>query len=301
MPRATLGGHIIHYQQLGQGPDLVLIHGLFCNIAFWWFRVAPKLAETHRVTALDLRGHGFSGMTDAGYRAVDLAEDVKHLLDHLGIAKAHILGHSFGGAVALAFAVRHPERVEKLTLADAWVPSMQTQPPLSESEAWPRLQTRLRERGINIEGDMPRVAQSFLEEMIETVPAGAAGAAGLAGALGVMPAAGPKRRPSRALRRWRELMERTTANADFRDPEGLGEDAVRGFERQVDLVYGARSRYLDSRDALAGLLPRRRLVTVPEAGHYFPLLRPEAFLGALEQEVIAPQGGGAEKEHKAQA
>jgi len=151
MPRANLRGHTIHFQQTGQGPDIVLIHGLFCNIAFWWFRVAPKLAEKHRVTALDLRGHGFSAMSGDGYRAVDLAEDVVALMGHLGIVDAHVIGHSFGGAVALAVAAQHPERVNKLTLADAWVPSMQSMPQLNDSEAWTKLQARLAKRGIVVQ------------------------------------------------------------------------------------------------------------------------------------------------------
>jgi len=56
MPRAALGEITVHYQQIGAGPDLVLIHGLFCNLAFWYLTVAPKLAETFRVTVYDLRG-----------------------------------------------------------------------------------------------------------------------------------------------------------------------------------------------------------------------------------------------------
>lgn len=295
MPRATLGGHTIHYQQVGHGPNVVLIHGLFCNIAFWWFRVAPKLAEKHRVTALDLRGHGFSGMSEAGYRAVDLGDDVAALMDHLGIRKAHIVGHSFGGAVALALAAKHPEKVEKVTLADAWVPSMQEMPPLNDDNAWPGLQKRLRARGINIEGELPKVAQGFFEELLDT-PHGPGGGIGTAGALAMMPVGGgPKRRPSRALRRWRELMERTSAHKELHDPTGLGTDVLRGVERPVDLVYGERSRYLASRDQLARVLPGQRVVTVPEVGHYFPLLRPDSLLRALEGEQTTPLAGGDER------
>lgn len=284
MPRVDLRGHTIHYQQIGQGPDLILVHGLFCNIAFWWFRVAPKLAETHRVTAFDLRGHGFSGMPSAGYRAVDLADDIVALMDHLHIARAHVLGHSFGGAVSLALAVRHPDRVAKLTLADAWVPSVQAVPPLTENSAWPALRARLMARRIEIEGEPPLVAQSFFEELLDTAPSGAHDP-GMAGALGIAPGRG-QRRPSRALRRWGELMERTSAHAEFQDPAGLATDSIGRVDRPVRLIYGARSRYLDSRDGLAGLLPNRDVITLPDAGHYFPILRPEAFLTALETEPV---------------
>jgi pimeloyl-ACP methyl ester carboxylesterase len=284
MPRASLRGHTIHYQQIGEGPDVVLIHGLFCNIAFWWFRVAPKLAERCRVTALDLRGHGFSAMSDEGYRTVDLAGDVVALMDHLGIEKAHVIGHSFGGAVALAVATLGSDKVGRLSLVDAWVPSLQKMPPLSDTSSWPALQERLRERGIVIEGELPRVAHGFFEELLETDRGrGQAGGFGDAAVLAAMPvAAGANRRPSRSMRRWRELMARTNAHEELHDPTGLEEDRIRGFTRRVDLVYGARSRYLDTRDGLQRLMPDTRSITVPNAGHFFPLLNPEALLSALD-------------------
>ncbi|ACT10201.1 hypothetical protein Dshi_5003 [Dinoroseobacter shibae DFL 12 = DSM 16493] len=286
MPRASLRGHTIHYQQIGDGPDVVLIHGLFCNIAFWWFRVAPQLAERFRVTALDLRGHGFSAMSDEGYRTVDLAGDVVALMDHLGIEKAHVIGHSFGGAVALAVATIGSDKVRRLSLVDAWVPSLQKMPPLSDTSSWPALQKRLRERGIVIEGELPRVAHGFFEELLETDRGPSRGQArgfGDAAVLAAMPvSAGRDRRPSRAMRRWRELMARTNAHEELHDPTGLEEDRIRSFTRRVDLVYGARSRYLDTRDGLARLMPEARSITVPNAGHFFPLLNPDALLSALE-------------------
>jgi pimeloyl-ACP methyl ester carboxylesterase len=286
MPRASLRGHTIHYQQIGSGPDVVLIHGLFCNIAFWWFRVAPKLAETCRVTALDLRGHGFSAMSDEGYRTVDLAGDVIALMEHLDIREAHVIGHSFGGAVALAVATLGGTRVRRLTLADAWVPSLQKMPPLSDTSAWPSLQSRLRERGIVIEGELPRVAHGFFEELLESDRGrgqGQAGGFGDAAVLAAMPVStGAGRRPTRSMRRWRELMARTNAHEELHDPRGLEEDKLSQLAPPVDLVYGARSRYLATRDGLTRLKPETRVVMVPNAGHFFPLLNPDALLDALD-------------------
>lgn len=286
MPRASLRGHTIHYQQVGEGPDVVLIHGLFCNIAFWWFRVAPKLAETCRVTALDLRGHGFSAMSEQGYRTVDLASDVIALMDHLDIHDAHVIGHSFGGAVALAVATLSGDKVRRLTLADAWVPCLQKMPPLSDTSAWPSLQKKLRERGIVIEGELPRVAHGFFEELLETDRGrdqGKTGGFGDAAVLAAMPvSAGSNRRPSRSMRRWRELMARTNAHEELHDPRGLEEHKLSQFSRPVDLVYGARSRYLDTRDGLERVMPDTRVIMVPNAGHFFPLLNPDALLNALD-------------------
>jgi len=283
MPRAVLRGHLIHYQQIGRGPDVVLIHGLFCNIAFWWFRVAPKLAERYRVTALDLRGHGFSGMPNVGYRAVDLAEDVAALMQHLGVARAHLIAHSFGGAVALALAAEHPEMVTRITLADAWVPTMQALSMNQDDGAWPRIQASLRERGIELPIDLPKVAQGFFEELL-TTDEGVGNRVRDASMIAAMPLAGEPGRPSRTLRRWRELMARTSAQREVHDPTGLGKTELQRIAAPVDLVFGARSRFLKSRDGLAELLAQRRLVTVPEVGHFFPLLRPDALLHALDSE-----------------
>ena len=278
MPRVLIREHLVHYQQIGHGPDLVLIHGLLCNIAFWWHHIALKLADTHRVTALDLRGHGFSAMSERGYSAAELADDVAALMTHLGIGQAQVVGHSFGGAVALAVAVRHPECVSRVTLADAWIPSLQAMPQTSGTE-----QPRLRARGIMIEGDLPRVARGFLEELLETDEditkhdhPMAYGALFNATALR---ASG--RQPPRVLRRWRELMARTSAVQEINSSYGVEPDKISLVDHPVDLVYGARSRYLASRDGLERLLPHPRTIAVPNAGHFFPLLRPEALLGVI--------------------
>ncbi len=277
MPRLALRGHSVHYQQIGDGADVVLIHGLLCNIAFWWFTVAPRLAESRRVTALDLRGHGFSAMSESGYRVVDLADDVAQLMGVLGIERAHLVGHSFGGAVALGVALRHPERVTRLTLADAWVPSLQRFPPPLASGSWPELRRRLRARGLHVEPQTPRVVQGLYEELLDT-PAGLGGAAPAALIGPASPLGQAGRRPSRALRRWRQLMETTSAHREFMDPTGLAAADLARLTQPADLVYGAKSRYRRNGEALADLLERKHEVTIPDAGHYFPLFRPESLL-----------------------
>lgn len=315
MPRVELRGHQIHYQQLGQGPDVLLIHGLFCNIAFWWFHVAPRLAETSRVTALDLRGHGFSGMPEAGYRAIDLADDVRALMDYLQIPSAHVIGHSFGGAVALALAALHPGRVARLTLADVWVPSLQQLAPLGGGPGWPVLRRRLAARGIVVDARMPRVAQALYEELLGeddeataeaasadfsevgqqvnlTVPGGFDATAGsvrpalLRGALQFGP--GPDGRPTRTMRRWQMLMHQTAARRELHDPTGLEPEHLSRIVPPTDIVYGERSRYRPSGEALRRLLPVTRTINVPNTGHFFPLLHPEALIDAASAPAALP-------------
>src|SRR5262245_44773912 len=110
MARIELNGIPIHYQCDGEGPDVVLLHGLCGDLAFWHPSIVSGLAADHRVTRLDMRGHGYSGRPASGYTTRDLAADLARLLDHLGIVEASLVGHSFGGAVALHASALEPER-----------------------------------------------------------------------------------------------------------------------------------------------------------------------------------------------
>lgn len=100
----------------GTGAPLVLLHGLFGSAAQWHHIAAPLSART-RVLAVDLRNHGLSPHADAmDYES--MADDLRELLDARGIARARIAGHSMGGKVAMAFALRHPGRTEALAVLD---------------------------------------------------------------------------------------------------------------------------------------------------------------------------------------
>ncbi len=104
----------IHYVVEGQGEPVVLIHGLYASAKINWQLpgTAGMLAKNYRVIALDLPGHGESDKPDseAAY-GVQMVEDVRQLLDHLKIKKAHIVGYSLGGMIAVKFMSMHPDRV----------------------------------------------------------------------------------------------------------------------------------------------------------------------------------------------
>jgi 3-oxoadipate enol-lactonase len=99
-----------HVEDRGSGPPLVLVHGLGGSTAIWR-KVADGLAERHRVVAYDLRGLGLSGASEPARSLRMLTGDLRRLLDHLALERVALLGHSLGGAVALAFTAEHPERV----------------------------------------------------------------------------------------------------------------------------------------------------------------------------------------------
>lgn len=104
----------IHYLIAGKGEPVILIHGLYSSADINWNKVGvvAELAKDHQVIALDLPGHGRSDKPEKDeVYGLRLVEDVALLLDHLKIKKAHIVGYSLGGMVAMKFLATHPERV----------------------------------------------------------------------------------------------------------------------------------------------------------------------------------------------
>jgi pimeloyl-ACP methyl ester carboxylesterase len=109
------GGLATRYLIEGQGPAVVLIHGVGARLENW-DGVAEILAKHFMVLRYDLRGHGQSTRVPGPYSLPLFADDLRALLDHVGIGKAHIAGHSLGAMVAQMFTLRHGERVDRLAL-----------------------------------------------------------------------------------------------------------------------------------------------------------------------------------------
>jgi pimeloyl-ACP methyl ester carboxylesterase len=84
-----------------------------------WGPLLPGLAGSHRVIAVELRGHGHTADTDRPITYEQMADDAAAALDHLGIERADVVGYSMGGGVALQLAIRHPDVVRKLVVASA--------------------------------------------------------------------------------------------------------------------------------------------------------------------------------------
>lgn len=121
-------------------PVVVLIHLLGGSHAMW----EPQrhvLAPGHRVVRCDLRGHGASPAPHGSYEMADLGTDVLALLDHIGAERAHVVGISLGGMVAMWLAARHPERVDKLVL-------ISTSAQLGPAERWRERAERVRTDGV---------------------------------------------------------------------------------------------------------------------------------------------------------
>ena len=111
----TIHGHRRAFVKVGSGPALLLLHGLGCDHTTWE-PVIDTLARRYTVIAPDLLGHGMSSKHRADYTLGGYANGMRDLLTVLGIDKVNVVGHSFGGGVAMQFAYQFPERTERLIL-----------------------------------------------------------------------------------------------------------------------------------------------------------------------------------------
>jgi pimeloyl-ACP methyl ester carboxylesterase len=113
------GGIKTNYLEAGQGDPVVLVHGSGPGVTAYanWRLVLPALAERFRVLAPDMVGFGYTDRpTDVQYGVQTWADQVVGFMDSLEIEKAHLVGNSFGGSIALRVAAQHPERVDRLVL-----------------------------------------------------------------------------------------------------------------------------------------------------------------------------------------
>src|SRR5688572_17713797 len=114
--RVEVNGMQVYYEVSGTGDPLIVLHGAYMNIPSMG-PIIPKLAETHKVYALELQGHGRTTDIDRPVTYAALADDVAAFMDKVGLAKADVFGYSMGGQVGLQLAIRHPAKVNKLVAA----------------------------------------------------------------------------------------------------------------------------------------------------------------------------------------
>ena len=248
--------------EAGQGPPLVLLHGLFGS-ARNWGAVQKALATDFRVVALDLRNHGASPHALGMNYAVQ-AEDVAETLAALGIENAALLGHSMGGKVAMMLALTRPDLVERLIIADiaprpyppalrAVVAAMQAVPlhaGPTRAEADQALRTAVPEAPI----------RSFLLQNLRFEAAPPSWRIGLAEIAAAMP----------------EI-------EDFAPPQGAR------FHGPALAMAGALSSYIRAEDhaSFRALFPQISFVSIPRAGHWLHAENPEGFLATLRAFLAA--------------
>ncbi len=110
-------GELVVWEHAGDGPDTLLLHGIG-HAGRQWDYFARAVDGRLHLFAPDARGHGDSAKPNTTYAPADFVADVAAILDSLGLARVYLVGHSMGGAHALAFTLAHPERVSRLVVID---------------------------------------------------------------------------------------------------------------------------------------------------------------------------------------
>ena len=119
MPIEHVNGVDIHYEQAGDGQDVLLLCGLGDDITAWNDQMG-SFSERYRVTVVDNRGVGRSSLPDGEFTVRDMAEDAAALCDAIGIGPAHVMGFSMGGAITQELAIARPDLTRSLVIVGSW-------------------------------------------------------------------------------------------------------------------------------------------------------------------------------------
>ena len=258
MPFADVAGKQVWYDEAGAGPALVLTHAGVADSTMWDDLVAP-LAERHRVLRYDLPGYGRSRLYAGPWSHVD---DLRILLDHVGVERASLVGLSHGGRVDLEFALEHPERIAALVLVAPGLPEHEGS---EEAERASAEEDRLFE-----EGDFEGAAEVNLRAWVD----------------------GPRRGPD-AVPAVRERVRAMTLRSfeHYRDVLQEGEpgpvarldppasDRLDELGVPVLVVYGDADvqDIVDICERLAAGIQGARKVVFPDVAHMLPMERPDEF------------------------
>jgi len=261
MPKVGLSSGVrIHYQRVGSGPDVVMIHGLTGNLAVWHLRIASLLSDRFRILTYDLRGHGHSDMPATGYSLDQMAADLLELLDALRIDRPSIVGHSFGADTALYFAHHHPDRVRAVVAIEAALPAMMYLRNREDWQGWADWTDVLERSGYPV----PPERRSDLDYLIRL-------------SLQVPKKWGPLQGLPRDPTPFLRLLDHTTMVTESELIGGLPVEAIPEIRVPVTLVYCESSALLGTFDHLRQHLPEVHPVLLPrtEWGHFGPLEQPE--------------------------
>jgi pimeloyl-ACP methyl ester carboxylesterase len=269
MPKVLVNQLAIHYQQHGEGPDVILVHGVTGNLSLWFMHILPALARKYRVTAYDLRGHGYSDRPPSGYTSDDMVKDLEGLVDHLKIERAFIVGHSFGGALALHFASLCPRQTAGVVVLDAGIPALLHLRRLSTSgedkwQGWDLYKDDLDRLGVHTEEELVNVENAVRKSFYVPVQHGLR--------------IGGNRQSDRLTR----LIEETTILKEFRLVRDLTEEKISRIPCPTLGIYGSLSPYRAIGERLKEIMPDCKFLSVPGHGHFYPMKSPDILLELLD-------------------
>ncbi len=239
MPLIDINGTQIHFQRMGQGPRVVMIHGLLLgNMASWYFSLASQLSARHEVLLYDLRGHGLSALSPSGYDLETMVDDLEILLESQGFSEVALIGHSYGAMIALQFALRHPDNVNRLVCIEGPMPLA---------------------RGL----EMDEFRDSDPETMLAALP------------IELQKSLGSGSRQGRKLMaRLNFLLNETNLLAQLRREPNPAVTRAGAYRNPALLIYGTQSKLVDVPQKMQTLLPQAQLSWLP-GGHYLPSEMPQ--------------------------
>ena len=285
MSYAHCNGSRIAFQQFGEGEDVVMVHGLATNRAFWYADLAQRLKQNYRVTLYDLRGHGYSERSEAGYGAQDMALDLQELLDQLDIPRAHIIGHSYGGGVGLELAVLAPERVRSLSVLDTKVNRLQPEQRLHDCEYLSAFEKEVLLADGRDWSEEKHVGLKYLEVMARLRLDGFE-----AKTRDAFTPFGAGRGGLRTAKQYVKLLDETRAEGEF-SMRGASLEELKALSVPLLLMYGEYSRCLPSGRAMLDIQDQARFVIVPQAGHFFPASHAAVVMNELDSFLRLDRGG----------
>jgi pimeloyl-ACP methyl ester carboxylesterase len=267
MPFCQANGLKFHYQQAGEGPDIVLVHGVTGDLSIWFLcKAIQTLSARHRVTAFDLRGHGYSDAPPDHYTSADHATDLFALMDGLGIERATVVGHSFGGVIAMHAAVLAPARIEAVVFSDPYFPALRHLEDVSRWGHWQDFRAEASDAGVELSDEHWYDLGRFFDQVLHLDDERLLKFRQAVG----LPAL------NRLLR-----LGKTTCGDDSKAVAGLTEDLIEGVSQPALALFGEHSPFLATAQYLVEHLPHCRSAIVPAAKHRAPEENPEGFLRLL--------------------
>ncbi|MEO1451654.1 MAG: alpha/beta fold hydrolase [Bacteroidota bacterium] len=246
----------LNYKTYGQGPALIILHGLFGSLDNWVTH-ARNLSDNFTVYLIDQRNHGRSPHAPEMNYAV-MAEDLYGFMDQHGIYKAHLLGHSMGGKAVMKFALEYPDQVDKLLVADMGIKSypphhteiLQTLADMDLTQFASRQQAQKA-----MEAGIPdQMVQQFLLKSLG--------------------------RDENKQFRWKFNLQAIRAHYGHILEEI---DSDFPFEGTTLFLSGGKSSYVEAADwaHIQALFPQAKWEVLPTAGHWLHADQPAAFLQAV--------------------
>jgi esterase len=248
----------LHYREQGQGPPLIILHGLFGSLDNWAF-ISQRLSEDFCVLAVDLRNHGQSPHApEMNYAA--MAEDVRNFMEERQLSSTYLMGHSMGGKTAMQLALEHPELVDRLIVVDI---APRAYRPVHDPIFEALLALNLR--------DFPTRAE-VEEALTAKIPDLATRRFLLKGLA---------RNPEGSFQ-WKFNLHSLRANYASLN---MASKSDRPFHHPTLFIRGENSDYIRDQDLsdIQRLFPLSEVVTIPGASHWVHAETPEIFLENVKQ------------------